>query len=262
MSIWEKAKELEAKAESFVIVTLTGIRGSAPQDPGAKMIVTSSGLYTGTVGGGKVEAAAIKKSQEILDSKDKQNPITETWNLQKDIGMTCGGEVTYLFEHFHFQNWPIVVFGAGHVSQQLTRVLSHLNCQVTCIDNRPDWIEKLDGVKGICHESPEELVKEFPKNSFFISMTQGHSADVPVLFSIFQHAPDAPYVGVIGSKIKGERIKKELKDLGAKEDFLNKLYVPIGLDFGSNDPYEIAISIVAQLLQVRDSLSLATKAKS
>lgn len=262
MSLWQKATELELNGVSFVVVTLLSVRGSAPQDVGAKMIVTKDGLYAGTVGGGKVEAAAIRESLEILKSSQQRDPLSLTWNLQKDIGMTCGGEVTYLFEHFHQSSWPVIIFGAGHVSQALTRLLSKLNCQVTCIDHRREWVEKLEGVDAICHEAPESLVKNFPKDAYYISMTQGHSNDVPILKAVFEHAPHSPYVGVIGSKIKGDRIKAELKEAGVSSDFLEKLLVPIGLKIGSNHPYEIAISIAAQLLQVRDSLSLAESAKS
>lgn len=262
MSLWQESADLERKGVSFVVVTLLSLRGSAPQDIGAKMLVTTDGLYAGTVGGGKVEAAAIKRAKEILESTKQSDPESVTWNLQRDIGMTCGGEVTYLFEHFNQNSWPIIIFGAGHVSQALTRLLSNLDCQVTCIDHRPEWVEKLEGVNSICHESPETLVKDFPKDAYYISMTQGHGNDVPILKAISEHTSSAPYVGVIGSKIKGDRIKAELKEKGVNEEFLQKLIVPIGLKIGSNHPYEIAVSVVAELLQVRDNLSLADIAKS
>jgi xanthine dehydrogenase accessory factor len=87
-------------------------------------------------------------------------------------------------------------------------------------------------------------------------MTMGHSYDVPILEEIARHAPEAPYIGVIGSEIKGIKIKKELADLGVSQAFIEKLRVPIGLPIGSNHPQEIAISIAAELLQVRDKISL------
>ena len=71
MKLWKECFELSEKGESFVVVTMTSARGSSPQDPGAKMIVTTSGLNAGTVGGGKVEMAAIKKSKELLDSDSR-----------------------------------------------------------------------------------------------------------------------------------------------------------------------------------------------
>jgi xanthine dehydrogenase accessory factor len=253
MNIWAACQKLTDQEKSFVMVTLIGLRGSAPQDVGAKMLVTSEGLYTGTIGGGKVELAAIKKSQEILLSQQSP-PESITWNLQKDIGMSCGGEVVVLFEHHQLNRWPIVIFGAGHVAQALTRLLSNLNCSVTCVDSREEWIAKLEGVKGIYHPEPKELVSSFSPKSFFMCMTMGHSFDVPILCEISKHAPEAPYVGVIGSDVKGIKIKRELKDLKVSEAFIEKLRVPMGLPIGNNHPYEIAIPIAAQLLKVRDDV--------
>ncbi len=252
MTIWNKILEIKGSNQSFVMVTQTAARGSSPQDVGAKMLVTHSGLSYGTVGGGKVEMAAIKKSQSILEQQEPQQPITLTWNLQADIGMSCGGEVTFLFEHFPATTWPIVIFGAGHVAQALTRILSKIDCQVTCIDSRSEWVEKLEGVKAIYHPSPKDVVKDLSPQSYFLCMTMGHAHDVPILHEIAKFAPDCPYVGVIGSEVKGIKIKKELKEMGVSDDFIQKLRVPIGLPIGTNHPYEIAISISAEFLQVRD----------
>ncbi len=251
MSLWQKCTELESQGRSFVVATLLSVRGGAPQDPGAKAIITAEGLFFGNVGGGKVEARVIRDGQEILQSKQKVAPIHVVWNLQKDIGMTCGGEVNFLFEHFPANHWPIVIFGAGHVSQALTRTLSNLNCQITCIDDREEWVAKLS-IKGRVHPNPSELVKELDPNSFFLCMTQGHAKDTPILAAISQYAPDCPYVGVIGSKAKGAIIKRELKQMGIDAAFIEKLRVPVGVPAGKNDPYEISISICAELLQVRD----------
>jgi xanthine dehydrogenase accessory factor len=195
--------------------------------------------------------AAINKAMNILEAHHQAAPELVTWNLQKDIGMSCGGEVSFLFEHSKQDHWPIVIFGAGHVSQALTRILSKLNCSVTCIDSRPEWTEKLEGIKSIHHPEPKELVSSFPEKSFFICMTMGHAYDVPILLEIAKHAPECPYVGVIGSEVKGIKIKKELAEMGVPDSFLKKLRVPMGLPIGSNHPYEIAISIAAELLQVR-----------
>lgn len=251
MNIWTACQKLTEEGKSFVMVTMTGVRGSAPQDIGAKMLVTEEGLFFGTVGGGKVEMHSIKVAKEILASQDIE-PRTFTWNLQKDIGMSCGGEVTFVFEHHKQSAWPIVIFGAGHVAQALTRVLSKLNCSVTCVDSREEWVAKLEGVKGIHHPTPKDVVSTFSPKSFFMSMTMGHAHDVPILLEIFKHAPDCPYVGVIGSDVKGIKIKRELKEMGVTDEFLAKLRVPMGLPIGTNQPYEMAISIAAELLQVRD----------
>jgi xanthine dehydrogenase accessory factor len=252
MNLWKECFELNEKSESFVVVTMTNARGSSPQDPGAKILVTKNGLYAGTVGGGKVEMAAIKKGQAILDSQSQLVPELVTWNLQKDIGMSCGGEVSFLFEHFMFTHWPIVIYGAGHVAQALTRILSKLKCHVTCVDAREEWIAKLEGVNSLYHPTPKDTVSTFNPKSFFMCMTMGHAHDVPILVEIAKHAPECPYVGVIGSDVKGIKIKNELAALGIQKSFIEKLRVPMGLPLGQNHPYEIAISIAAEILQVRD----------
>jgi xanthine dehydrogenase accessory factor len=251
VSLWATCDALSRAGTSFIMVTMTAVRGSAPQEVGAKMIVTSAGLAAGTIGGGKVEFAAISKARELLAGASSP-PVTVVWNLQTDIGMSCGGEVTLLFEHHHQKNWPVVIFGAGHVAQALTRLLANLRCQVTCVDPREEWINRLDGVLGILHPSPKDLVATFSKQSFFLSMTMGHAHDVPILREIARHAPDAPYVGVIGSEVKGIKIKRELRELGVAAEFLEKLRVPMGLPLGNNEPWEIAVSITAELLKVRD----------
>lgn len=253
MSLWEDCQTLTNESTSYVIVTMVGARGSAPQEPGAKMLVTNLGHHSGTIGGGKVEMAAIKKSQELLQT-EKSQPELVTWNLQKDIGMSCGGEVTFLFEHFPQMSWPIVIFGAGHVCQALTKILFTITPNITVVDSRKDWLEKLSEVKTIHHPNPKEVVSEFSSKSFFICMTMGHSYDVPILREIAKISPECPYVGVIGSEVKGIKIKKELKDFGVSESFLAKLKVPMGLPIGTNQPNEIAISITAELLQVRDKI--------
>jgi xanthine dehydrogenase accessory factor len=120
------------------------------------------------------------------------------------------------------------------------------------LDPREEWISKLSGVRGIHHPSPKDLVATFSPRSFFLSMTMGHAHDVPILQEIARHAPLAPYVGVIGSTVKGIKIKEELRNHGVSDEFLNRLRVPMGLPIGSNEPWEIAVSITAELLQVRD----------
>jgi xanthine dehydrogenase accessory factor len=253
--IFKELQDLIDANKNFVMVTISEVKGSAPQDLGAKCLITKDGLYAGTVGGGKVEAHVIKVAIDLLKD-DSLKILHKTWNLQKDIGMTCGGEVSFLFEKTIHNNWPIIIFGAGHVSQALSRTLMNLDCQLTVVDPRREWIDKLPtSINTLCTENCEELIKNAHPKTFFISMTKGHSSDVPKLKLISDYHPDTPYVGVIGSDVKGKKIKSELKELGVSDNFLKKLKVPIGLKIGTNQPYEIAISVIAELLQVRDSFT-------
>lgn len=245
--------ELKKIQKDFVVVTITNTRGSAPQDLGARMIVTSDGLHFGTIGGGKVENHCLEFARDLLGTTETKT--AKTWNLQKDIGMTCGGEVSFLFENESATSvWNIVIFGAGHVSQQLTRTLLNLNCQLTVIDNREEWLAKLPKhpkLKIIHNTSMQDEVKSLPENSYVVSMTMGHAKDVPILKEALLNKK-FPFLGVIGSKSKRNAMTKELVEMGVSHSLLDRLICPIGEPIGTNDPAEIAISITAQLLKYRD----------
>ena len=113
----QKVQELIAEQTPFVIVTMVDARGSAPQIIGAKAIITSHGIVSGTVGGGKVEAKTIQHAQSILAASDGRTCDLLTWNLQTDVGMTCGGEVKFFYEVFVQNDWKLSIFeiGRAHV---------------------------------------------------------------------------------------------------------------------------------------------------
>lgn len=237
----------------FVSVTLVDIRGSAPQVLGAKAIITAAGIEVGTVGGGKVEAAAIRHAQHMIENLQPACELV-VWNLQTEIGMTCGGEVKLFFELQAQNSWPIAVFGAGHVAQALIRLLVQLDCHITCIDSRQEWLDKLPShprLKAVCRENPCELVAAQPPHTYFVLMSKGHATDLPVLAELLR-TRQAPYVGVIGSPQKASVLRRDLKALNIAPEKISSFHCPMGLPIGNNTPVEISISIIAQLLQTRD----------
>lgn len=239
---------------SFVVVTLFDVHGSAPHEVGAKMIVTADGLDFGTIGGGRIEAKAIELALAML-SDGVTTPAIQwvDWSLKADVGMTCGGRVKVLFERVGRSQWNIAIFGAGHVSQALARLLDTIECQVTCIDPRAEWIERMPkSVHTIIAAEPAICVDGLSPDTFVLCMTRGHASDLPVLKRIYDTGRRFPYVGVIGSRAKAAVLRKELAE-AAIDPTVMTFHCPIGLPVGRNHPAEIAVSIVAQLLQVRDS---------
>ncbi len=254
MSIYEQAVALENEGTAFVLVTLVEAVGSTPQDAAAKMIVTAEGLHRGTVGGGRVEAAALKVAAEMLGAADAK-PRFVSWTLKGDIGMTCGGSVKFYFEpHFGAGPWDIVVFGAGHVAQALIPVLVPLPVRITCIDSRPEWLGRLPKASNlvpILSEAPADLVPSLPGRSFLVVMTMGHTTDRPILRRALTEK-NFPFIGVIGSDAKAEILRRELIAEGVMPEQAARFVCPVGLDFGTNHPHEIALSIAGQLLSERD----------
>lgn len=251
--IHEKLNELLFSNTPFVMVTLVDVIGGAPQNPGSKMLVTHEGLYAGTVGGGKVEFKAINEAKALLETRSTKTSFVE-WNLKKDVGMSCGGIVRIYFEALHSNPWKIAVFGAGHVANALIPHLLALDCQVQCVDPRKEWLSKLPQSRKLKITHTEDMVSEvkhLDPDTFVLLMTMGHSSDLPILLEILR-TKKFPYLGVIGSRAKAARIKKDIEEANLPPSCKEAFYCPVGLDLGNNHPHEIAISVIAQLLQERD----------
>ena len=282
---YERMLELLQANLPFVSVTVVDAQGSVPQEIGAKMLVVESGSLCGTIGGGKVETRAIAEAHRLLREResdltptgtdavlpaaDSSSPTTckkgvgsmartffANWGLEKDIGMTCGGSVKVYFEAYNISPWRVTVFGAGHCANALVRLLLGLDCRITCIDPRVAWLDKLPDspklTKIVAGDMPSQ-VADIPDGSFVVLITMGHTTDKPILLEILRNwgHRQFPFLGVIGSEAKAARLRREVLEIGLPASYSSAFVCPIGLELGNNEPNEIAISIVAQLLQVR-----------
>jgi len=257
-TLYEQLVALERDGTPFVLVMLVEALGSVPQDTGAKMLVTPAGLHAGTVGGGRVEAQALALAQEMLSATGpaRAQPRFVSWTLKGDVGMTCGGAVKFYLEPHPAGGaaWSIAIFGAGHVAQALLPVLIPLPCTLTVFDPRADWLEKLPRARNLRTVVLADLasaVDTLPPDAFVLCMTQGHKTDRPVLHRALSTRA-FPFIGVIGSDAKATVLRKELIADGLAPARAKKFHCPVGLDFGTNHPHEIALSIAAQLLTERD----------
>ncbi|HIN63066.1 MAG TPA: xanthine dehydrogenase accessory protein XdhC, partial [Candidatus Obscuribacterales bacterium] len=195
ITFYERMSDLFAAGIPFVCATIVDTQGSVPADVGAKMLVTADGAYFGTVGGGKIEARVILEAKAMLQAaglagtggKEDATAKFFEWSLNRDIGMTCGGSMRVYLEAFNHRAWNITVFGAGHVGNALISVLEKLDCRITCIDSRVEWLDKLPEspkLRRVLLTEMKEFVPEIPSDSFVLLMTMGHSSDKPILLEI------------------------------------------------------------------------------
>ncbi|GAC1433970.1 MAG: xanthine dehydrogenase accessory protein XdhC [Thermoanaerobaculia bacterium] len=251
---FEALNELAVSKQPFVAVTVVDTAGSTPQDRGAKMLVTREGRAFGTTGGGKIEARCIEEAKKLLDDVTAPSTRYFQWSLEKDIGMTCGGIVRVYFEACNVTRWNVVVFGAGHVANAVIEILSKLDCRITCIDPRDEWLERIvdsPRVTKVRSSAMPTEVAGIPENAFVVLMTMGHSSDSPILIEILR-TRQFPYLGVIGSHSKAKRLRQDVAAAGLPEAAQRAFLCPIGLEIGSDAPQEIAVSVAAQLLAERD----------
>ncbi|HUP65392.1 MAG TPA: xanthine dehydrogenase accessory protein XdhC [Thermoanaerobaculia bacterium] len=253
---FEQLLELIDAGIPCAAVTVVDVMGSVPNERGSKMIVTTDGLHSGTVGGGKIEKKAIDEAIAMISRGSAKSPTHfVSWSLQKDVGMTCGGSVKLYFEAFNVSVWNVVVFGAGHVSQALTPILLQLDCRVTCIDPRDEWLSRLPSSPKLrkvqSDDMPSEVAK-LPDDAYVLLMTMGHTTDKPILIEILRSGRQFPYLGVIGSKAKAVRLRKDVAEAGLPDELQHAFRCPVGIQIGTNAPGEIAVSIAAQLIEQRD----------
>jgi len=127
-----------------------------------------------------------------------------------------------------------------------------------CIDPRPDWLAKLphsDKLTKLQSDDMPSCVANLADVDFVVSMTMGHRTDRPILEEIFRQGRRPAYLGVIGSQSKRKVMIRELVEAGIAAETASQFRCPIGLRLGQNQPGEIAVSVAAELIQVRDAIS-------
>lgn len=156
-----------------------------------------------------------------------------------------------LIESVRRQRQPVWIFGSGHVGGALAPVLAELDFDVTVVDDRKEWLEKIDrdDVTRIFSLVPEGEVSRVPSSAFVIAMTPTHGLDFDICAAALARE-DLPYVGMIGSKSKRVQALRHFKAQNISEASLARFVSPIGLE-GLRDkrPAAIAVSVGVQLLR-------------
>ena len=233
------------------LVILTKAKGSTPRNPGAMMLVFQDGSTVGTVGGGVIEK---RLKEEAIKAISEERVISVNFELSErdrdKLGLYCGGEVEFSIIPV-LPEEKLFIFGGGHVSKALVPLASKLGFRVIVVDDREEYAVK-EFFKD-AHSVVLSDYREFAKNletdekTYVLIATQTHDSDFDVLKIMLDK--NMKYLGMLGSKTKLATFKKKLNDSLKKK--LNKLRTPVGLNIGAETPEEIAISIVAELVEVR-----------
>ena len=147
----------------------------------------------------------------------------------------------------------LYIFGGGHVSAQIIPLASKVGFKVEVIDDRPEFADpkKFPDAAKVHQFAFEGVLAKIPvdESSYLVIVTRGHIHDKSVLEQCLR--TKAKYIGMIGSRRKKAMIYEKLLEEGFTKADLDRVHAPIGLDIGAETPEEIAVSIVAELIQVR-----------
>lgn len=234
---------------ALCIVTET--KGSTPRKAGSKMIVFENGSISGTVGGGAIEKQVIADALQVIKNN---NPVKIFYKLETDLSMHCGGNMEVYIEPL-LQSNNLYIFGAGHVGKAVANFAKELDFNITFFDWRDieftsDELSTFTFIKGDYLECIDKV--NFDKNTYSVIVTPSHEFDEQILAKLGKK-PFA-YLGMIGSKRKVAGVIKNFTDNNLfTEAEISEFDMPIGIPLNVETPNEIAVSIVAKLIDVRNS---------
>ncbi len=237
--------------ERLCLATVVRTEGSTPRNPGAQMLVWDSGRTLGTVGGGSLEANVVRDAQAALAAG---HSVLQEYSLRGEepvaLGV-CGGRAQ-VFLHVLEPPETVLVVGAGHVAQPLAQMAALAGFRVLVVDDRAEFLsgERFPAAETRLVPFPE-LRSSVPldRHTYVVIVTRSHEHDEEAL----QQLLDQPvaYLGVIGSRTKVRHMFQRLHQAGYGKEQLARVRAPIGLEIGAETPAEIAVSIVAELIQSR-----------
>lgn len=249
-SIIEIPEILKKENRKAALCIVVSTKGSTPRKSGAKMLVLENGKIYGTIGGGNLEKQVIEKALNTIETKISK---LYKFELLQQLGMCCGGTVEIFIEPVMKKN-KLYIFGAGHVGTALAGFAAETDFEVTVLDDRKEYIEELKNEKvlKICSDFESAINNlEFDDNTFIVIATYSHPSDRTIL-SLCIKNPKA-YIGMIGSRRKVEVTRKKfIENKIATEQEINEIDMPIGMDINPDTPAEIAISILAKIIEVKN----------
>ncbi len=149
----------------------------------------------------------------------------------------------------------LFLLGAGHVAYYTAIVSNISGFKTIVIDDREEFAnkERFPGCEIMISQTYNELpVDMISENDYVVTVTRGHVSDEEALE--WALSSKAAYIGMIGSKSKCKTIFDNLLQKGFKQERLDFVHAPIGLNIGGRTPGEIAVSIMAEIIQIRSSL--------
>lgn len=229
------------------MLTVTATRGSTPRDPGARMLWQPGKGFTGTVGGGQFEHLALASAERVFRERGHVN---EHFVLGAEAEQCCGGTIDVFIE-FIGPTQRVILFGAGHVSEAVVRVVRAAPMEIVIADDRPEWNspERFPGCRGI-HKFADAitLASEAPASTLACVMTCSHDTDYELLRELLALPTPPAFVGLIGSRSKRACLFRRLAAAGIAQDRIDAVHCPIGLGDMGKEPPLIAVSIGGQLL--------------
>jgi len=230
LALYEEIVQLKKERRPAVLATVIDSRGSSPRKAGAKMLIYADGATNGTVGGGAIEAETVEAASEVLRDN---TPRTLAFDLTEAQNSVCGGEMTIYLEPLVTAPHCLVI-GDGHVGKAVSRAASLAGFLVSLAGKNHDL---------------KPLLNRTDHHTYILVATSDHQQDFLAVKEVLATA--ACYIAVLGSRRKRKAMEEFLREEKFKQAEIDRIISPAGLNIGAETPEEIAVSVVAQMIQVR-----------
>jgi xanthine dehydrogenase accessory factor len=255
-SIYDSVVELLHSGKTGALCSVIHTQGSTPRHEGSKMLVYSDGHSIGTVGGGEIENRVHEAAMQAMRDGKTQLLHYNMSNPGKGDPGICGGQVDVLVEPL-LRAPQLLVIGGGHVGKALTHLAKWLGFRVIMSDDRFEFCntEYHPEADEFLPVSMAEIPSKFTISSdtYIVLTTRGSDIDIEGLPPILSTKP--AYIGAIGSKRRWIITRKALEAKGILPETLDKISSPIGIEIQAETPEEIAVSIMAEIIKVRNDKS-------
>ncbi|MCC3860508.1 XdhC family protein [Pseudemcibacter aquimaris] len=287
--IWETIRDWDNEGRKMALATVVKTWGSSPRPVGSHLVIDADGHMEGSVSGGCVDGVVVTTAFDVIKSGEGELLKFEVATDQAwEVGLSCGGEVHIiveplidvqktcaflldgdphevrtlkstiktaddeLFIHEFKPALQMIVVGAVHISQGLVKMAEALDIDVTLIDPRTAYAseERFPGTKFMT-DWPDEAIEKIGINSSTAIVTLSHDPklDDPALEMAMRS--DAFYIAALGSRKTQKQRRDRMREKGFTEEEIDRVHGPAGLDIGSLEPAEIALSILAELVSIR-----------
>lgn len=229
-------KLLKCNGEAYVITIING-EYNEKSVIGEKLIKSKETIF--------IEHESISDFWDEILNKIDLNKGTHTSVLEDN---------TEVFVEYILDKPRLIICGGGHISLSLYKIAKMLDLDVTIIDNRIEFANEErfpDADLILCRDFDEALneVRD-GQNTYYVIVTRGHKDDRKCLEIILKK--DFFYVGMIGSRGKINFVINNMLNNGYKKEDIEKVHAPIGLNIGAQTPEEIAVSILGEIIQVKN----------
>ncbi|MBV8551298.1 MAG: XdhC family protein [Acidobacteriaceae bacterium] len=260
-----KAAELRSRGESFALATVVRFEGSISGKPGDKAIIYSDGRIWGWIGGGCTQPAVIKEALKALEDGEPRfvrirpplKPKSEPKIVDYTMNCQSGGTLDVYIEPV-LPDSHLVILGRSLVAQSLVRLGKAIDFSVSVLApgaTREDF-PNIDAF-----HDPLDLHNKarVGPRTYVVVSTQGESDEEALELAL---GTEANYIAFVASTTKAEKVFDYLRAKGMASEQLSRIHAPAGLKIGAVSPEEIAISILAEIVQVRRSKVRLMSAKA